>query len=136
MIAGYCLGINAALKFLNGLHHLTLCVYFSFHRRKSNDFCPNLKRCSLYFVKKATGLYLSTSIIRIFVHIMKIYKKPLWMCIALLVYVTGMAIYFVPRNQEMSSAEKTITVIVAYVLVVALWFAMQYREKLRRKEKN
>ena len=67
---------------------------------------------------------------------MKIYKKPLWMCIALLVYVTGMAIYFVPRNQEMSSAEKTITVIVAYVLVVALWLAMQYREKLRRKEKN
>lgn len=39
MIAGNCLGINAALKFLNGLHHLTLCVYFSFHRRKSNDFC-------------------------------------------------------------------------------------------------
>ena len=67
---------------------------------------------------------------------MKIYKKPLWMCIALLVYVTGMAIYFVPRNQEMSSAEKTVTVIVAYALVVALWFAMQYREKLRRKEKN
>ena len=58
------------------------------------------------------------------------------MCVALLVYVTGMAIYFVPRNQEMSSAEKTITVIVAYVFVVALWFAMQYREKLRRKEKN
>ena len=39
VIAGNCLGINAALKFLNGLHHLTLCVYFSFHRRKSNDFC-------------------------------------------------------------------------------------------------
>lgn len=39
VIAGNCLGINAALKLLNGLHHLTLCVYFSFHRRKSNDFC-------------------------------------------------------------------------------------------------
>ena len=39
MIAGNCLGTNVALKFLNGLHHLTLCVYFSFHRRKSNDFC-------------------------------------------------------------------------------------------------
>ena len=39
VIAGNCLGINAAFKFLNGLHHLTLCVYFSFHRRKSNDFC-------------------------------------------------------------------------------------------------
>ena len=39
VIAGNCLGIDAALKLLDGLHHLTLCVYFSFHRRKSNDFC-------------------------------------------------------------------------------------------------
>ena len=39
VIAGNCLGINVALKYLSGLHHLTLCVYFSFHRRKSNDFC-------------------------------------------------------------------------------------------------
>ena len=30
VIAGNCLGINAALRFLNGLHHLTLCVYFCF----------------------------------------------------------------------------------------------------------
>ena len=67
---------------------------------------------------------------------MKIYKKPLWMCIALLVYVTGMAIYFVPRNQEMSATEKAITIVVAYMLVVVLWFAMQYREKLRRKDKG
>lgn len=64
---------------------------------------------------------------------MKFYKKPLLMCIALLIYVTGMAIYFVPRNHEMSTTEKTVTVIVAYVLVIALWFAMQYREKWRRK---
>lgn len=58
------------------------------------------------------------------------------MCVALLVYVTGMAIYFVPRNHEMSVTEKTITVVVAYVLVFALWFAMQNREKLRRKRHN
>ena len=32
------LDIDAAFQLLNGLHHLTLCVYFSFHRRKSNDF--------------------------------------------------------------------------------------------------
>ena len=37
---------------------------------------------------------------------MKIYKKPLWMCLALVIYVTGMAIYFIPRNHEMSSTEK------------------------------
>ena len=39
VIAGNCLGIDAAFQLLNGLHHLTFCVYFSFHRRKSNDFC-------------------------------------------------------------------------------------------------
>ena len=55
------------------------------------------------------------------------------MCLVLVVYVTGIAIYFVPRNQEMSATEKTVTVVVAYVLVLALWIAMQYREKLRRK---
>jgi len=64
---------------------------------------------------------------------MKIYKKPLLMCLALVVYVTGMAIYFVPRNHEMSATEKTVAVVVAYVLVLALWIAMQYREKLRHK---
>lgn len=64
---------------------------------------------------------------------MKMYKKPLLMCLVLLVYVTGMAIYFVPRNHEMSPTEKTVTVIVAYVLVIVLWAAMQYRETLRRR---
>ncbi len=64
---------------------------------------------------------------------MKLYEKPLLMCLALVIYVTGMVIYFVPRNQEMSATEKTVAVVVAYVLVLALWIAMQYREKLRRK---
>ena len=76
------------------------------------------------------------AIILTFVSIMKIYKKPLWMCLALLAYVTGMAIYFVPRNQEMSVTEKAVAIVVAYLLVVLLWFAMQYREKLRRKDKQ
>ncbi len=67
---------------------------------------------------------------------MKIYKKPLWMCLTLLAYVTGMAIYFIPRNHEMSFTEKVITVIVAYVLVIMLWLAMQYREHLRRKRSD
>ena len=55
------------------------------------------------------------------------------MCLALLAYVTGMAVYFIPRNHEMSSTEKVITIIVAYLLVIMLWLAMQYREHLRRK---
>ena len=67
---------------------------------------------------------------------MKIYKKPLFMALALVAYVTGMAIYFVPRNQEMSDTEKVVTIVVAYVLVFALWLAMQYREKLREKREK
>lgn len=67
---------------------------------------------------------------------MKIYRKPLLMALALVAYVTGMAIYFVPRNQEMSATEKTVTIVVAYVLVLALWIAMQYREKMREKREK
>ena len=67
---------------------------------------------------------------------MKIYRKPLLMALALIAYVTGMAIYFVPRNQEMSATEKTVTIVVAYVLVLALWIAMQYREKMREKREK
>lgn len=55
------------------------------------------------------------------------------MCLVLVLYVTGMAIYFVPRNHEMTSTGKAVTVVLAYVLVLALWIAMQYREKLRHK---
>ena len=67
---------------------------------------------------------------------MKFYRKPLLMALALVAYVTGMAIYFVPRTQEMSTTEKTVTIVVAYVLVFALWLAMQYREKLREKREK
>lgn len=64
---------------------------------------------------------------------MKIYKRPTWIVLLLLAYVTGMACYFVPRNQEMTATEKWIAVAVAYGLVLVLWLVMQYREHLRRK---
>lgn len=67
---------------------------------------------------------------------MKIYKKPLWMCLALVIYVTGMAIYFIPRNHEMSPTEKVVTIVVAYLLVFLLWLAMQHREHLRQKRND
>lgn len=65
--------------------------------------------------------------------IMKKYKKPLWTCVLLFVYVTGMAIYFVPRNTEMSVTEKVVTVAVSYLLVVIVGGVMLFREKLRNK---
>lgn len=62
---------------------------------------------------------------------MKKYKKPLWTCVLLLVYVTGMAICFVPRNTEMSVTEKTVAIVVSYLLVVIVGGVMLIREKLR-----
>ena len=61
---------------------------------------------------------------------MKKYKKPLRTCILLLVYVTGMAIYFVPRNTDMSVTEKTVAIVMSYLLVVIVGGVMLIREKL------
>ena len=66
---------------------------------------------------------------------MKIYKKPLILSVVLLVYVTGMVLYFAPRNTVMSPTEKIWSIVVSYVLVVILWAVMQYREKLREQRK-
>lgn len=57
-------------------------------------------------------------------------RKSTWLTLALFVYVSVMAIYFLPRNTVTSDAEKYITLGASYIIVVALWFA------LRRKEKN
>ena len=64
---------------------------------------------------------------------MKKYKKPLWISLLLFVYVTGMAIYFVPRNMEMTVKEKMLTIAVSYLLVVAVGAVLLFREKLRNK---
>ena len=68
---------------------------------------------------------------------MKKYKKSTWLCIALLIYVTVMAIYLVPRNQNIGEVEKYITVAASYVVVLLLWFVLRKKEKLadeRRKD--
>lgn len=67
---------------------------------------------------------------------MKIYKKPLLICVSLVIYVTGMAIYLVPRNQEMSVTEKTVTLVAAYLLVAILWLVLQYKEKLKQNREK
>lgn len=63
-------------------------------------------------------------------------KKSTWVSLALFVYVTVMAAYFLPRNTEMGSTEKYIMVGVAYLIVVFLWLVSRKREKLaaRREE--
>ena len=64
---------------------------------------------------------------------MKRYKKQLLISLLLFVYVSGMAIYFVPRNTEMTVTEKIVTIAVSYLLVVAVGVVLLFREKLRNK---
>jgi len=68
---------------------------------------------------------------------MKKFKKSTWLCGALFIYVTVMAIYLVPRNHNISELEKYLTVAASYVVVALLWFVLRRKERLadeRRKD--
>ena len=52
------------------------------------------------------------------------------------VYMTGMYIYFFPRNNEMSDVEKWAIVAVSYLLLVVLWFVLKRRDRLRSKHED
>lgn len=64
---------------------------------------------------------------------MKRYKKSVVMPLALFIYTTVMAIYFIPRNHEMSSTEKWVTVTASYLIIIALWWVLRKREQMVRK---
>lgn len=61
---------------------------------------------------------------------MKKYKRSSWLTIVLLVYVTAMAIYFLPRNTQTGNTEKYLTVAASYVIVALLWFVLRRKERL------
>ncbi|NDW13506.1 hypothetical protein D0T50_11460 [Bacteroides sp. 214] len=65
-------------------------------------------------------------------------KKSTWLALALLIYVTAMAVYFLPRNTEIGDTEKYITLAASYVIVAALWFVLRKKEqfKERREREN
>ena len=52
------------------------------------------------------------------------------MPLILLIYTTGMAIYFLPRNTEISDTEKWLTIGTAYLIVALLWWVLRKKEKL------
>lgn len=64
---------------------------------------------------------------------MKKIKKSTGLTLALLVYVTATAAYFLPRNTEISETEKYVTVITSYVIVLVLWLVLRKKEELQRK---
>ena len=52
------------------------------------------------------------------------------MPLILLIYTTGMAIYFLPRNTEISDTEKWLTIGAAYLIVALLWWVLRKKGKL------
>lgn len=67
---------------------------------------------------------------------MKKLKKSTGLTVALLIYVSATAAYFLPRNTEISNTEKYVTVIASYVIVLALWLMLRKKEELQRKRRE
>ena len=67
---------------------------------------------------------------------MKKFKKSTGLTVALLIYVSATAAYFLPRNTEISNTEKYITVIATYVIVLVLWLVLRKKEELQRKRRE
>jgi membrane protein DedA with SNARE-associated domain len=59
----------------------------------------------------------------------KKFKKSTWMSLALLVYTTAMAAYFLPKNTEISDTEKWVTFGASYLIVALLWYVLRLKEK-------
>lgn len=60
-------------------------------------------------------------------------KKSTGLTLALLIYVSATAAYFLPRNTEISDTEKYVTVAASYLIVFVLWLVLRKKEALQRK---
>ena len=67
---------------------------------------------------------------------MKKFKKSTGLTVALLIYVSATAAYFLPRNTEISDTETYVTVIASYVIVLVLWLVLRKKEELQRKRRE
>ena len=67
---------------------------------------------------------------------MKKFNKSTGLTVALLIYVSATAAYFLPRNTEISNTEKYITVIASYVIVLVLCLVLRKKEELQRKRRE
>lgn len=67
---------------------------------------------------------------------MKKIKKSTSITLALLIYVSATAAYFLPRNTVISDMEKYVTVAASYVIVLILWLVLRKKEDLQRKRKE
>ena len=67
---------------------------------------------------------------------MKKFKKSTGLTVALLIYVSATAAYFLPRNTAISDTEKYVTVIASYVIVLVLCLVLRKKEELQRKRRE
>lgn len=68
---------------------------------------------------------------------MKRYRKSVVMPLALFIYTTIMAVYFIPRNEEMSDTKKWLTVGASYIIIALLWWVLRKKEQmLARREQT
>lgn len=67
---------------------------------------------------------------------MRKYKKSIWLPVVLLVYTTAMAVYFIPRNTEISDMEKYLTVGLSYVIIALLWVVLRKKEQMQEKRER
>ena len=67
---------------------------------------------------------------------MKKFNKSTGLTVALLIYVSATAAYFLPRNTDISDTEKYVTVIASYVIVLVLWLVLRKKEELQRKRRE
>ena len=65
----------------------------------------------------------------------KKFKKSVWFPLALFLYTTAMAVYFLPRNTEISDTEKWTTIGASYGIIVLLWYVLQLKER-RLEQRN
>lgn len=63
---------------------------------------------------------------------MKKLKKSSALSLALLIYITATAAYFLPRNTEISVTEKYLTVVASYVIVLLLWLVLRKKEQMKK----
>lgn len=67
---------------------------------------------------------------------MKRFRKSVIMPLALFIYTTVMALYFIPRNHEMSDTEKWVTVGVSYLIIALLWWVLRKKEQMMAKREE
>lgn len=64
---------------------------------------------------------------------MKRYRKSVFLPVVLFLYTTVMAVYFLPRNTEISNTEKWLTVAGSYVIIFLLWIVLRKKEQFAKR---